>query len=129
MIVFEQDYVMRLIKEMVRTILKLLFNIDMESPTVELLEDKEEKEVLGNLLDMIDAGKINEAENRLYDLINEADMNSLKVALLFYSYLNDKTDDFLEVNGFNRNEIKLGIEKVADSFGLSSIAKTFLTDI
>lgn len=129
MIVFEQDYVMRLIKEMVRTILKLLFNIDKESPTVELLEDKEEKEVLGNLLDMIDAGKINEAENRLYDLINEADMNSLKVALLFYSYLNDKTDDFLEVNGFNRNEIKLGIEKVVDSFGLSSIAKTFLTDI
>lgn len=126
---FEQDYVMRLIKEMVRTILKLLFNIDAESPTVELLEDKEEKEVLGNLLDMIDAGKINEAENILYDLINEADMNSLKVALLFYSYLNDKTDDFLEVNGFNRNEIKLGIEKVADSFGLSSIAKTFLTDI
>lgn len=126
---FEQDYVMRLIKEMVRTILKLLFNIDKESPTVELLEDKEEKEVLGNLLDMIDAGKINEAENRLYDLINEADMNSLKVALLFYSYLNDKTDDFLEVNGFNRNEIKLGIEKVVDSFGLSSIAKTFLTDI
>lgn len=129
MIVFEQDYVMRLIKEMVRTILKLFFNIDAESPTVELLEDKEEKEVLGNLLDMIDAGKINEAENILYDLINEADMNSLKVALLFYSYLNDKTDDFLEVNGFNRNEIKLGIEKVADSFGLSSIAKTFLTDI
>lgn len=129
MIVFEQDYVMRLIKEIVRTILKLLFNIDAESPTVELLEDKEEKEVLGNLLDMIDAGKINEAENILYDLINEADMNSLKVALLFYSYLNDKTDDFLEVNGFNRNEIKLGIEKVADSFGLSSIAKTFLTDI
>lgn len=129
MIVFEQDYVMRLIKEMVRTILKLLFNIDAESPTVELLEDKEEKEVLGNLLDMIDAGKINEAENILYDLINEADMNSLKVALLFYSYLNDKTDDFLEVNGYNRNEIKLGIEKVADSFGLSSIAKTFLTDI
>lgn len=126
---FEQDYVMRLIKEMVRTILKLFFNIDAESPTVELLEDKEEKEVLGNLLDMIDAGKINEAENILYDLINEADMNSLKVALLFYSYLNDKTDDFLEVNGFNRNEIKLGIEKVADSFGLSSIAKTFLTDI
>ena len=39
--VFEQDYVMRLIKEMIRTILKLLLNIDTESPTVELLENKE----------------------------------------------------------------------------------------
>ena len=42
---FEQDYIMRLIKEMVRTILKLLFNIDTESPTAELLEGKEEKEL------------------------------------------------------------------------------------
>lgn len=125
---FEQDYVMRLIKEMVRAILKLLFNIDTESPTVELLENKEEKETLENLFDMIDDGKINEAENRLYDLTSDTDMNSLEIALLFYSYLNDKTDDFLEENDFSRDEIKLGLENVTDSFGLSSIAKMFLKD-
>ena len=125
---FEQDYVMRLIKEMVRAILKLLFNIDTESPTVELLENKEEKETLENLLDMVDAGEINEAENRLYNLISVTDINSLEVALLFYSYLNDKTDDFLEANDFSRDEIKLGMENVAENFGLSSIAKMFLTD-
>ncbi len=123
---FEQDYVMRLIKEMVRAILKLLFNIDTELPTVELLENKEEKETLKNLFDMIDDGKINEAENRLYDLTSDTDMNSLEIALLFYSYLNDKTDDFLEENDFSRDEIKLGLENVTDSFGLSSIAKMFL---
>ena len=122
---FEQDYVMRLIKEMVRAILKLLFNIDTESPTVELLENKEEQETLENLLDMVDAGEINEAENRLYDLTSNTDVNSLEIALLFYSYLNDKTDDFLEVNDFSRDEIKLGLENVADSFGISSIAKMF----
>ncbi len=125
---FEQDYVMRLIKEMVRAILKLLFHIDTESPTIELLENKEGKETLQNLSDMIDDGKINEAENRLYDLISDTDMNSLEIALLFYSYLNDKTDDFLEENDFSRDEIKLGLENVADRFGLSSIAKMFLTD-
>lgn len=126
---FEQDYVMRLIKEMVRMILKLLFNIDTESPTTELLENKEERETLENLLDMVDAGKINEAENKLYDLISATDINSLEVALLFYSYLNDKADDFLEENDFSRDEIKLGIENVADRFGLSSIAQMFLTDL
>lgn len=125
---FEQDYVMRLIKEMVRAILKILFNIDTESPTVELLENREEKETLENLLDMIDDGKINEAENRLYDLTSDTDKNNLEIALLFYSYLNDKTDDFLEENDFSRDEIKLGLENVADRFGLSSIAKMFLTD-
>ena len=125
---FEQDYVMRLIKEIVRAVLKLLFNIDTESPTVELLENKEEKETLENLLDMIDDGKINEAENKLYDLLGDTDVNNLKIALLFYSYLNDKTDDFLEENNFSRDEIKSGLENAADSFGLSNIAKMFLTD-
>ena len=125
---FEQDYVMRLIKEMVRAILKLLFHVDTESPTVELLENKEEKETLENLLGLIDDGKINEAENRLYDLISDTDVDNLEIALLFYSYLNDKTDDLLEANGFSREEIKLGLENIADRFGLSSIVKMFLTD-
>ena len=128
MIVFEQDYVMRFIKEMVRAILKLLFNIDTESPTVDLLENREEKEALENLLDMVDTGKINEAENKLYDLTGDTDGNSLKIALLFYSYLNDKTDDFLETNDFSREEIKSGLENVADRFGLTGIAKMFLED-
>ena len=126
---FEQDYVMRLIKEMVRAILKLLFNIDTESPTVDLLENREEKEALENLLDMVDAGKINEAENKLFDLTDDATVNDLKIALLFYSYLNDKTDDFLETNDFSRDEIKSGLENVADRFGLNSIAKMFLEDL
>ncbi len=125
---FEQDYVMRLIKEMIRAVLKLLFNIDTKSPTVELLESKEEKESLKDLLDMADNGNINEAENRLYDLISNGDIDSLKIALLFYSYLNDKSDEFLETSEFSREEIKLGIKNLADKFGLKSITKIFLTD-
>lgn len=126
---FEQEYIMRLIKEMVRAILKLFFNIDAEFPTAELLESKEEKEILENLLDMIDVGKINEAENKLYDLIDNVNVNRLEVAILFYSYLNDKTDDFLEESNFSREEVKLGIENVMNTFGLSSVVKIFLTDI
>ena len=126
---FEQDYVMRLIKEMVRAILKLLFNIDTQSPTAELLENREQKDALENLLDLVDAGKINEAENRLSDCISDADMGSLKIALLFYSYLNEKTDAFLKENAFSREEIKSGMENLVDVFGLSSIASMFLEEL
>lgn len=65
---FEQDYVMRIIKEMVRAILKLLFNIDTDSPSTELLEDEKEQQKLDALLDMVDAGSINEAENIIYEI-------------------------------------------------------------
>ncbi len=115
---FEQDYIMRLIREIIRAVLKLLFNIDTQLPTVELLENKEEKEALESLLDMVDNGNINEAENYLYDLVSDRDIDSLKIALLFYSYLNDKSDEFLQINGFSREEIKLGIQNSANKFGL-----------
>ena len=122
---FEQDYIMRMIKEMVRTILKLLFNIDTESPTAELLENKEEKALLEKLLDMVDDGCINEAENLLYDILDTCESSGLIMALLFYSYLNDKTDEFLEENDYKREEIRQGMESIADRFGLSDIVSIF----
>lgn len=123
---FEQDYIMRLIKEMVRAILKLLFQIDTENPITELLESTEQKETLEELLRMIDEGEINEAENRLSDLVDGTDKESLKTALLFYSALNEKTDDFLLENNFSRDEIRLGIESVTEKFGVRSLAESFL---
>lgn len=126
---FEQDYVMRLIRQMVRAILKMLFHIDTDSPTEELLKESEEKETLDTLLDLVDKGSINEAENSLSDLTSDGSMSGLKIALLFYSYLNDKTDDFLEKNDFSREEIKLGLKDVALRYGLENIAETFLTEL
>lgn len=125
---FEQDYVMRLIKEMVRAILKLVFNIDTSSPTSEILENKEEKQTLDDLLNLIDAGKINEAENHLCDIIEDGNIAGLEIALLFYYYLNDKTDEFLICNDFSRKEVIMGLEDVINQFGLSSVAKMFLED-
>lgn len=123
---YEQDYIMWLIKEMVRALLKLLFNIDAQSPSVELLEDAEEKLALENLLDMIDEGKINEAENSLYDSVENMDKSGLEMALLFYSYLNDKSDAFLEEHDFNRIEVKQGLESITSRYGISGFSELFL---
>jgi ribosome assembly protein YihI (activator of Der GTPase) len=124
--VFEQDYIMRLIKEMVRAILKLVFNIDTDSPTSELLEDSEKKATLDKLLDMVDDGKVNEAENEIFDMTENLNQNNLEVALLFYSYLNDKSDEFLEENNFSRDEVKEGLEAIVSRYGLNGIASVFL---
>ena len=126
---FEQDYIMRLIKEMVRALLKLLFNIDTESPTSELLEEKEAKETLDQLLDMVDDGKINQAENELYEFLSQENMTNLEIALLFYSYLNDKEDGFLKEHDYSREEIKMGVKMLASRYGLNNIAELFLTEL
>ena len=122
---FEQDYIMRLVKEMVRAILKLIFNIDTESPTEELLEEQEEKETLDRLLRLVDSGNIDQAENELYELLAEENRTNLKIALLFYSYLNEKDDTFLEEHNFSREEVEEGLRTVVAQYGLSGIEEMF----
>lgn len=115
----EQDYIMRMIKEMVRAILKLAFGIETDSPSAELLENKEEREKLEELLDMAESGGIAEAQDRLLDM--EGD--SLMLELLFYYRLNEKSDEFLETRGFTREKIKLGIGQALARNGLGSVAE------
>lgn len=117
---------MRLIHEMIRTILKLLFNIDTDSPTADLLGDSEEKAALDTLLDMAEEGKINEAESIVYEITENLDHKSLEVALLFYSYVNEMPDEFLEENNYSRDDVKQGLMEIASRYGLDSIADMFL---
>ena len=123
---FEQDYVMRLIEEMVRAILKLLFNIDTKSPSAELLEDAEEQQTLDELLDMVDDGFINEAENKIYEITEDGKKVNLEIALLFYSYLNNKSDEFLEEHNFSQNEIKSGLRDITARYGVDGFVDVFL---
>lgn len=121
----EQDYIMRLIREMVRAILKLLFGIDTVSPTDELLKESEDKETLDKLCDLVDAGNICEAENIIYDLTEKGEMSKLEVAVLFYAYLNEKEDDFLKANDFSREEVKNGLNDVISRYGLDNFTDIF----
>lgn len=124
---FEQDYIMRLIKEMIRAILKLLFNIDTEMPTIELLKNDEEKATLETLLNMVDDGSINEAENKLFEIAAVEDKFNLEMILLFYSYLNDKSDDFLMENNFSRKELQEDLKCILAQYGLDSMSELFLS--
>lgn len=120
---FEQDYIMRLIHEIARALAKILFNIDTETVTEELESRIEETDILKELLDMVDSGQINQAENKLYDLLDEAVPNCIEMAILFYSHLNEKTDDFLKENDYSRDEIKAGMEAIAERVGLSGVVE------
>ena len=124
---FEQDYIMRLIKEMIRAILKMLFNIDTETPTTELLENDEEKATLETLLNMVDDGSINEAENKIFEIAAIGDKINLEMILLFYSYLNDKSDDFLMENNFSRKELQEDLKCILSQYGLDSMSELFLS--
>lgn len=139
---FEQDYIMRFIHEMVRALLSFLFRIE---------EDAEERQILSEtdfedyeeVLRLSDAGRINEAENLLYEKLEDKDnaqanvqvlpgqeephsgQENMKMALLFYEHINGYSDDFLEESHYTREEIKEGIGQILKRYGYEGMTSLF----
>ena len=114
----EKDYIMRMIKEMVRVLFSLAFGKKYVS--VEL--EKENKyEVSGknlkNFLNMIDLGQINEAENilvlfRSLNNIDYTNKDEVMAAALFYQHLSEKDSEFLENNNYTKEEVLSGFKQL-----------------
>ena len=118
----EKDYFMRMIKEMVRVLFSLAFGKKYVS--VEL--EKENKyEVSGknlkNFLNMIDLGQINEAENILLDSIDYTNKNEVMAVALFYQYLSEKDNQFLENNNYTKEEVLSGFKQLLMKSGYSDL--------
>lgn len=118
----EKDYIMRMIKEMVRVLFSLMFGKKYVS--VEL--EKENKyEVSGknlkDFLDMIDFGEINEAENILLDSIDYTDRNEVMAAALFYQYLSEKGSEFLKNNNYTKEEVMSGFKQLLMQSGYTDL--------
>lgn len=122
---FEQDYIMRVIRQVIRMIIMLLFHFDIDQDDEKLQKEMEQQESLESLLNLVDRGEIDEAENRLYELVDGEDKQKLKTALLFYNYLNDKEDSFLEEHNFSRDEIRDGVKRVATLYGVAGMVEAF----
>lgn len=118
----EKDYIMRMIKEMVRILFSLIYGKKYVS--VEL--EKENKyEVSGknlkSFLDMIDSGQINEAENILLDNIDYANNDEVMAAALFYQYLSEKDSEFLLNNNYTKEEVLSGFKQLLMQSGYTDL--------
>ena len=124
---FEQDYIMRLIHEMIRMALKLLFHLDTESEMQQLIKETKTEESLDDLMKEIDRGNINEAENKLYKMVDEKKTkDNLLLGLGFYAYLNEKDEDYLMEHDFSRREVRGGLESLMSEYGLHGMTDIFM---
>lgn len=128
----ENDYIMRMIHEMVRALIMLIFHKDQDTEEELIFLDGVNQDFYQRLCHLADEGKINEAENMLYESLEENDwdregtMEHLEVSLVFYDYLNSKSNDFLEAHNYSREEIEEGILSVTKGYGYGSLAATLL---
>ncbi len=112
---YQTDYLLRMIEEM-GEVLRKTFHVNGEDD-VPLFDEQ------GNLLEsglfftqlrqMLDQGRVNEAENLLFERLEAADTaDYLNVAVQFYRVLGQWSDEKLQTYGFSRQEVAEGLEDV-----------------
>ncbi len=129
----ERDYVMRLIHEMIRALLKLVLHIDWKEEEkdgmVQTVEDKELNERYQTLRKLVKEKKINEAENLLYEYMEELDQDENRafgLSLLFYDLLTGLSEEYLNDSGFTREEVTEGVRTAASRYGYERFAQELM---
>lgn len=118
----EKDYIMRAIKEMVRVLFSFMFEKNNSGEIVELDSEYEVSGMkLSALLEMIDKGEINEAENLLLEDIDYSEKEDVKAAALFYEYLSEKDEEFLTEHDFTKKEVLDGIKRLIKQAGYGNV--------
>lgn len=122
--IHKNDFVMRQIQDMVRMLAKIVLGRDtIEYEKKEDIKFSEMSQIYTDLIHMVDNGKINEAENLLFDEIKKDENKCFETALYFYDYLNMFSDSFLEEHNYSREEVKEGVQNLANSRGLGVLGK------
>ncbi|MDE7061644.1 MAG: hypothetical protein K2O73_00170 [Lachnospiraceae bacterium] len=125
----EKDYIMRMIKEMVRMLVSLVLG----KPFVQVELPPENKygisgDRLSKWKEMIDQGDINEAENMLLDSMDYTNREAVAELIFFYEYTSEKEDSFLEQYNYSREEILDGLKQLARRTGYENMMDIYLPD-
>ena len=76
------------------------------------VENSAEDSIYYELTALIDAGKLNEAEDVMFDRLNPRNADDYYTMLCVYDYMNGLDDDYLEANDFTREEIEDGVPEI-----------------
>lgn len=114
------DYLMRQIEEMARLCSQVLFAKHTEPlPVFDEQGNVTENGVLyGRLRMLCSAGRVNEAENLLFERLDFSDPSTFPIALEFYQHLNRFSDRELEAWDYSREEIYEGLRDCALEYGV-----------
>ena len=128
---YEQDYILRLIKQVIRALIGILLNkrttLEYEMPVNNLRTSGDD--LLSKLNSLADAGYICEAENRLLEALECGSEEAFLTALYFYEHINEYDTDFLEDHHFSREEIREGVLLVAKKMGSLPLAAALLDEM
>ena len=120
---YEQDYIIRINNEVIRTMVKLLLNKDIGTPV-----DISDGAIKGENKKMLEAANgqsgidnIKKMEEEILTLVDANKEGALEKALVFYRYLNELPEDALLSHNYSHEKIKKGLKMIAESYGILNV--------
>ena len=123
---FEQDFIMRQIKEMTAVIAKILFGTKTES--MSLMLQQRERQKVEFLVDKMKNGEIKEAVDEVDRLTDNNTKENLMIGLAFYDEFSDINDDALLAAGYSWGKARDSFERFAEKFGLQQMTNLYFGD-
>ncbi|SEO51634.1 hypothetical protein SAMN04488134_108112 [Amphibacillus marinus] len=115
----KKDWIMHQVEGMSFSLAKFILNKDKPNNEVLFASEEIECQLLHEQLTaLLDKGKINEAENLLFEAISSYDSRYFQIALDFYAQLDKYDDEYLAQCHFPRAEIIDGLNEVRRLFTL-----------
>ena len=119
---YEQDYIIRMNNEVIRTMVKLLLNKDIGTPVdSEGTIKSENKKMLEAANGQSGIDNIKKVEEEILTLVDADKEGALEKALVFYGYLNELPEDELLSGNYSHEKIKKGLKMVAEHYGILNV--------
>ena len=122
----KQDYILRMIEELINVLVKTLKDEDKDVLVDENNNGSNDNELYIYLKSLVDDKKINEAENYLFERLEENNKKDFFVGMSFYKYLNEKDDEFLNECNYSRDEIVEGMADISRMYGYGDFVEMFM---
>ena len=118
--IYQKDWLMRQIEAMVSALISVLFPKSQKSESIaaeQKISDTVDPDKRAAIAAFLQKGQICEAENWLYENIDEYDITWLYTAVYFYSEINKLSDEYLAAHDFPREGIESGLSEVCGLYG------------
>lgn len=118
----KQDWILKQIDMLIQFVARLVFHKDTAAYKINDESNLSQTDVIHEkLISLIKEGKFGDAEDFLFDNIDESSIDYLEMSLDFYQRLNTITDAELEQDDFSREEIEHGLRDILKKFNVPTV--------
>ena len=120
---YEEDFIMRQIREITAVIAKVVFGKKADSMT--LMLHQRERQKVEYLADKVKDGEIQDAVEELDRLADNNTKENLMIGLEFYAQLSDMDEEYFINSGYSFGQVRDDFKRFAKKFGMEQMTELY----